>query len=47
MGMPVTRFNFGLIFFSDYKNNIHIVEILENIDNSEEEEKVMVGVIHR
>lgn len=28
IGMPVTRFNCGLKIYSDYKRNMHIVEIL-------------------
>lgn len=47
IGMPVMRFHLGLIFFSDYKSNMHIVEILENTGNYEEAEKVMADITHR
>lgn len=48
MGMPSTRFNYGLniFFFSFYKSNRCIIEILENTGNFKKEEKVMTHITH-
>lgn len=45
IGIPVTRFTFGLIFF-DYQRNMHTVETLENTGDCKVEEKVMAEISH-